>query len=57
MIRKLLLIRDHQIIHNTNFLRISEKSIYVVVATEERKIFDFLFVHPVIDNQLQPDTI
>ena len=33
------------------------KRIYVVVATEEREIFEFCSVHPVIDNQLRPDNI
>ena len=57
MLIELLLIREHQINHYTHFLHSSEKLIYVFVATEEREIFEFLFVHPLIDNQLRPDDI
>ena len=57
MLRELFFIRKHQINQNTHFLHIGEKRIYVIVATEEREIFKFLFVHLVINNQLRPDDI
>ena len=69
MLRKLLPIQEHRINHDTHFIHSGEKRIYVVVATEECEIFeflfvfeflfmfDFLFVHTLIDNQLRPDNI
>ena len=52
-----MFIQEHLINHDTHFLHSGEKRIYVVVATEEHEIFEFIFVHPVIDNQLRPDDI
>ena len=57
VLSKLLFIREHRINHGTHFLHGGEIRIYVVVATEEREIFEFLFVHPVINNQLRPEDI
>ena len=57
MIIELYLIREHRFNQDTHFLHSSEKRIYVFVATEEREIFEFFFVHLVIDNQLRPDDI
>ena len=57
MLRKLLFIREYRINHNINFLHSGEKRIYVFVATEERDMFEFCFVHLVIDNHLWPTNI
>ena len=57
MLRELLLIQENQIIHGTHFLHSGEKRIYVVVSTEEREIFEFISVHPEIENKLRPNDI
>ena len=57
MLRELLFIREHRINYDTHFLHSGEKRIYVFVATEEREIFEFCFVHLAINNHLWPDDI